>query len=351
VGCIVEHGHEWIPGQIISDCIFIQFFKSTQGFQLSAQKIVFLGTGGTIAGSANHAFEDSGYTAAQVSVQALLASLPGWQEGAAAERYVVEQVAQLDSKDMGFDVWVKLALRVAHFLAQPDVQGIVITHGTDTLEETAYFLQALLAPHKPVVLTCAMRPADALVADGPQNLIDALVVASSVGARGVTAVCAGTIFAAEDVQKVHPYRLNAFSAGDVGPIGFVEQGHLRLLRDWPSGSALPLACELADAAWPRVEIVMSHAGADGTVVRALLKAGVQGVVVVATGNGSVHQDLEAALVLAMQQGVKVLRAMRCSEGRLLPGSQDALPAAPGLTPVKARIALMLALMQAAPRAG
>lgn len=315
---------------------------------MSDQKIVFLGTGGTIAGTAANPFENSSYTAAQVGVRALLASLPGWNDGQGAERYVVEQVAQLDSKDMGFDVWAKLALRVAHFLAQGDVQGIVITHGTDTLEETAYFLQALLAPHKPVVLTCAMRPSNALVPDGPQNLLDALAVASSAGASGVTVVCAGAIYAAEEVQKNHPYRLNAFSAGDAGPIGFVEQGRLRLLRGWPRGQALATVATvagLADAAWPRVEIVMSYAGADGTVVRALLKAGVKGLVVAATGNGTVHQDLEAALLLAMQQGVQVLRATRCAEGRLLPGANDALPAAAGLTPVKARIALMLALMQ------
>ena len=314
---------------------------------MSDKKIVFLGTGGTIAGTAANSLEHSDYTAAQVSVHALLASLPGWNDGQGAERYVVEQVAQLDSKDMGFDVWVKLAMRVSHFLAQDDVQGIVITQGTDTLEETAYFLQALLAPSKPVVLTCAMRPSNALAPDGPQNLLDALAVASSSCASGVTVVCAGTIYGAEDVQKIHPYRLNAFSAGDAGPIGFVEQGRLRLLRDWPLGQALPLVSELADAAWPRVEIVMSYAGADGTVVRALLKAGVQGLVVAATGNGTVHQDLEAALLLAQQQGVKVLRATRCAEGCLLPGANDALPAAPGLTPVKARIALMLALMRAA----
>ena len=315
---------------------------------MSDQKIVFLGTGGTIAGTAANVLDHTGhsdYTAAQVGVRELLASLPGWNDGQGAERYVVEQVAQLDSKDMGFDVWAKLALRVAHFLAQDDVQGIVITHGTDTLEETAYFLQALLAPHKPVVLTCAMRPSNALVPDGPQNLLDALAVASSAGASGVTVVCAGAIYAAEEVQKIHPYRLNAFSAGDAGPIGFVEQGCLRLLRDWPHGQALALMTGLADAAWPRVEIVMSYAGADGTVVRALLKAGVKGLVVAATGNGTVHQDLEAALVLAMQQGVQVLRATRCAEGRLQPAANDALPAAPGLTPVKARIALMLALMQ------
>jgi L-asparaginase len=206
-------------------------------------------------------------------------------------------------------------------------------------------------PAKPVVLTCAMRPATALAPDGPQNMMDALAVAASPGAVGVSVVCAGAVFGAEDVQKIHPYRLNAFGAGDAGPIAYVEGGRLRQLRPWPHASTgLPegraaLLARLADTRWPRVEVVMSHAGADGWVVRALVEAGVQGLVVTTTGNGTVHQDLEAALRVAMAQGVKVLRASRCTEGRLLEGGNDALPAAPGLNSAKARIALMLALMQ------
>jgi L-asparaginase len=268
-----------------------------------------------------------------------------------ADRFMVEQLAQIDSKDMGFEVWVKLAQRVAHHLSQSEVQAVLITHGTDTLEETAYFLHALLMPSKPVVLTCAMRPATALVPDGPQNLMDALAVAVSPGAGGVSVVCAGAVFGAEDVQKIHPYRLNAFGAGDAGPIAYVEEGRLRQLRSWPHASTgllegrAALLGRLTDTRWPRVEVVMSHAGADGWVVRALVEAGVQGLVVSTTGNGTVHQDLEAALLEAMAQGVKVLRATRCTEGRILEGAHDALPAAPGLNSAKARIALMLELMQ------
>lgn len=311
------------------------------------QKIVILGTGGTIAGQSASTLDHTGYTAGQIGVNDLLAALPLGSLGSG--RFITEQVAQLDSKDMGFDVWVKLAQRVAHFLSQADVQAIVITHGTDTLEETAYFLHKLLAPAKPVVLTCAMRPATALVPDGPQNMMDALALAVSPGACGVSVVCAGAVYGPEDVQKVHPYRLNAFSGGDVGPIAYVEDGNVRLLRAWsPAGQVhadAALVAQLADAVWPRVEVVMSHAGADGLMVRALVHAGVQGLVVATTGNGSVHQDLEAALVLAMKQGVSVLRATRCTEGRMLPGADQRLPAAPGLSPVKARIALMLALMR------
>ena len=131
------------------------------------QKIVILGTGGTISGTAASPMDHTGYTAGQLGVADLLAGLPSAANGVSADRFIVEQLAQLDSKDMGFDVWVKLALRVAHHLSQPEVQAVLITHGTDTLEETAYFLHALLMPAKPVVLTCAMRPASALVPDGP----------------------------------------------------------------------------------------------------------------------------------------------------------------------------------------
>jgi L-asparaginase len=312
------------------------------------QNIVILGTGGTIAGRAASASDNIGYTAAQVSIDQLLAAIPALAE---AGSVITEQVAQIDSKDMSFAVWAQLAGRVNHFLAQPDIQGIVITHGTDTLEETAYFLQAVCKPTRPVVLTCAMRPATALVPDGPQNLLDAMAVARHAGARGVVAVCAGTIHSALDVQKVHTYKLDAFSSGDAGPIGYVEEGFVRLLRNWPLAQEgrYPIAMKniatLADVAdWPRVEIVMNHAGASGAVVEALLTQGVQGLVVAATGNGTLHHALEAALLKAQAAGVKVVRATRCLNGRVLPKPDDTLPDSKGLSPVKARVDLMLRLL-------
>ncbi len=311
---------------------------------MSVKKIVVLGTGGTIAGTAAHAADNVGYTAAQVGVAQLLAAIPALQ----GQPLHTEQVAQLDSKDMTFDVWRALAVRCAHWLAQDDVQGLVITHGTDTLEETAYFLQAVLAPAKPVVLTCAMRPSTAIAPDGPQNLIDAVTVASSPQARGVVAVCAGVIHGAMDVQKVHTYRLDAFGSGDAGPVGYVEEGALRLVRPWPSGDAQAAATALTAIAGaadlPRVEIVMSHAGANGAVVQVLVAQGIQGIVVAATGNGTVHTALLTALLKAQAGGVRVVRATRCANGRVLATGADALPDSQGLSPVKARIALALGLM-------
>ncbi len=312
---------------------------------------MILGTGGTIAGKAGRAGDNIGYTAAQVGVDELVQAIDGVAALAAAGRLVTEQVAQVDSKDMSFAVWTQLARRVHHYLAQDDVQGIVITHGTDTLEETAYFLQAVLQPAKPVVLTCAMRPATAVAPDGPQNVLDAVAVASWPGAQGVVAVCAGAIHSAQDVQKVHTYQLDAFSSGDAGPLGFIEEGSLRLMRNWPVAHAkhAPIAIKSiadssAQAIWPYVEIVMNYAGASGAVVQALLAQGVQGLVVAGTGNGSLHHELEAALLKAQAAGVEVVRATRCLNGRVLPKPGDAIPDSKGLSPVKARVALMLQLM-------
>ena len=311
------------------------------GRQAAQSTVVVLGTGGTIAGTAADASDNVGYTAAQLSVAQLVRAA----SALADTPLEVEQVAQVDSKDMSLVVWRELALRCAHHLARPDVAGIVITHGTDTLEETAWFLQRVLAPSKPIALTGAMRPATAFRSDGPQNLLDAVSVARSPAARGVVAVLAGLVHGARDVRKVHPYRMDAFSSGDAGPIGCIEEGRLRLFRAWPDGEALGVEVLPADtAAWPRVEIVMSHAAASGTVVRALCETGVQGLVVATTGNGTLHHTLEAALIEAQAQGVRGLRSTRCRNGRVLATPGDALPSSDDLLSVKARIELMLQLL-------
>jgi L-asparaginase len=312
--------------------------------QVTGKKLVVLATGGTIAGRAATASDTVGYTAAQLGVEALVASVPSLAQW----DLVTEQVAQVDSKDMTFDIWRALAVRCSHWLGQPEIVGIVVTHGTDTLEETAFFLHAVLAPAKPVVLTCAMRPATALSADGPQNIADAAIVATTPGARGVVAVSAGAIRGAVDLAKEHSYRLDAFGSGDAGPIGYVEAGQVRLLREWPQSSdARPVLQRVEKtAAWPRVEIVLSHAGAGGALVDALAGQAVQGLVVAGTGNGSVHRDLEAALRRAAAAGVKVVRSSRCPQGRILARPDDAFADSAGLSPVKARIALMLDLLDA-----
>ncbi len=314
------------------------------------KKVVILGTGGTIAGTAAEACDNLGYTAAQMGIEQLVAALP--HRGIASVDLVTEQVAQLDSKEMDFGVWIQLARRVSYWLDQPAIDGIVITHGTDTLEETAWFLQIVLNPHKPVVLTCAMRPATALAPDGPQNMVDAIAVAVHPGAGGVVVVCAGVIHGSADVQKAHTYRLDAFSSGDAGPLGYVEEGRLRVLRNWPVlpeyriGARFENLLKYADAvSWPRVEVVMNYVGAGPAIVEALVADGVHGLVVAATGNGSVHHALEKALLDAQARGVRIVRATRCLGGRVLPKEGDLLPDSQGLSPVKARVSLLLSLME------
>ena len=318
------------------------------------KNVVILATGGTIAGTAAHASEGVGYVAAQLGVAQLLTAVPDLAE-VAGGGLIAEQVAQLDSKDMDAATWLHLARRCAYWLARADVNAVVITHGTDTLEETAWFLQQVLpavAAGKPVVLTCAMRPATALLADGPQNLRDAVACAVDVKARGVLVVAAGQVHSARAVRKQHPYRLDAFSSAELGALGWVEEGRVRwqqpphgddfawdgCLDDFPAG-----------ADWPWVELVSSYAGCDGRAVDSLLAQGVQGLVVAATGNGTLHCALEAALQRALRAGVPVWLSTRCSEGQLVlsetANDKAALQPQPvALSPVKARISLQLELL-------
>lgn len=323
------------------------------------KKIVFLGTGGTIAGTAVDTGDNVGYTAAQVGLGELLQAIPSLQAALGDYAFLSEQVSQVDSKDIGWVQWRALAERIQHHLADPAVAAIVVTHGTDTLEETAFFLSQVLAEkllaQKPVVFTCAMRPASSLAPDGPQNVLDAVAVARSSRARGVLAVCAGVVHAARDIQKIHPYRLSAFDSGDAGPLAYVEEGHVRWLHACPvaeiaANSGLLVA--LSRDTWPRVEIVMSYAGATGATVRALCAPSVdiaqpvvQGIVVAGTGNGTIHHELESALREVQAQGVRVVRTTRCAYGDVVAGNAvGSFAVLQGLSPVKARIALMLELM-------
>lgn len=297
-----------------------------------------LGTGGTIAGTAASSSDHTGYTAAQIGVAQLLDSVPSLSNALNGVALKAEQIAQLDSKNMDGVTMARLALRCEALLSLPDVEGIVVTHGTDTLEETAYFLHRVLPAgllaRKAVVMTCAMRPATSSEADGPRNLHDAVVAALDGKTRGVQLACAGQVIAGEYVCKVHSHDLSAF----------IEQ-------KWPLAHmecALPAINLIANrVSWPRVEIVMNHAHQSGEIVHALLNAPsqspLQGLIVAATGNGTVSDGLEAALVEAQSRGVRVWRSTRTAFGSVTPTANDKLPCT-CLPPVKARIEMMLSLI-------
>ena len=313
-----------------------------------------LGTGGTIAGTAPKGSADSDYQAGQLGVQALLEPLlPAL--GGRIQCVQAVQVAQLDSRDMDHVVWQRLAAELQAGLDDDGVVGQVVTHGTDTLEETAVFLQGVLRGHKPVVLTAAMRPATSLHADGPAHLAQALQLAADPSARGVLMAFGAKAWPAIQVRKVHPFAMQAFSGGD-GPAVAAwanEQWNWRSEQEpcadgaaasLPRGLSMPARCE----DWPRVEIVHSHAGASGALVRALLQDGaapVAGVVVSATGNGSIHHTIHSALQDAVASGHlsrdRILVATRCTEGWVVGEPWHGWPTAARLTPAQARVALML----------
>lgn len=326
----------------------------------SGRRVVILATGGTIAGVAARADDHVGYQAGALGAESLVAAVPEL-----AQRNVeAHTLARLDSCDMGHDTWLALLERLRAELARPEVAGAVVTHGTDTLEETAYFLHRTLAAPKPVVFTAAMRPATALSADGPQNLLDAVTLAAWPGACGVLLAFAGKVYAGCDVRKVHGYRVEAFDAGDAGLVGTLAEGRLRQYRAWPRPAELHAAAarlaqvpdavagDAADfaadaAAWPAVDIVTSHAGARGEVIDALVRAGARGLVIAGTGNGSVHHALLSAAARAQAAGVVVRRASRCQLGGVV-GDKHETPRSAGLLTVpQARIELMLDLIAGA----
>lgn len=323
---------------------------------MGQSKLVILGTGGTIAGRADSQSQGVGYKAGQITVQSLLDAVPDLEQQALGP-VQTQQIAQVDSKDMDWPVWRALLRACTQALEDADTRAVVITHGTDTLEETAWLLHSLLPATKPIVLTCAMRPATALLADGPQNLRDAVTVAASGGRSGVWVVAGGEVHAAAQVQKVHPYRLQAMRSVEGGPQALVEEGRVRwLVPDAPSSPCAPSARAMVPAAMssdllaldelPWVEVVFSGALARASGVDALVAAGVSGIVVAGTGNATVHQGMEAALQRARDKGVWIWRGTRCAEGLPVASGLGTNPAEADLAqlPVaKARIAMMLAL--------
>ena len=314
-----------------------------------ARHVRILGTGGTIAGS-NNDNSSTSYRSGVVSVTDLVKALPGVDRIATISS---EQVANVPSGDMDEALWRKLLARVNAAMADSSVAGIVITHGTDTLEETAYFLHLVAPRTKPVVLVGSMRPSTAVSADGPQNLADAIRLAASPAAagRGVLVVMNDTIFEPVSVTKVDVRRVDAFAAPARGPIGEV-------LRDAPAffapAAPLPAALPLGDAPLPQVAILYAHAGITGDDVRRIA-GDAKGVVIAGVGAGGVSSSARDALRELVKRGVSVVRTPRQGHGDIW-GSQRAAAAddeaglrsigGRSLTPAKARVLLMLALQQA-----
>jgi L-asparaginase len=319
--------------------------STTTSTSSALPRIAVLATGGTIAGAASDATNTSGYQAGVVGVAQLLAAVPSL---ATVANVQAEQVASVDSKDMALALWTKLAQRVNELLASGEVDGVVITHGTDTLEETAYLLHLTVKSDKPVVLTAAMRPSSALSADGPLNLLNAVTVAGNARAKGQGVLVAfnNRIHSARDVVKTSTYAVDAFHSPEIGALGWVQDGRVEFQRSVvrPHTTATPF---VIDSQWPVVEVVVSYAGVSRVAVDALVAAGVKGIVVAGTGNGSIHATVQTALAEAAARGVAVVRSSRVGSGHVMrngAASDDALGfvSAGALNPYKARVLLMLA---------
>ena len=309
-----------------------------------------IATGGTIAGRAESAAATVGYKAGELTVEQLMASVPGLDKLASLSG---EQLCNIDSKDMQEAIWLQLAQRVKAAAARKDVDGIVITHGTDTLEETAYFLQMTVKTDKPIVLTGAMRPATAISADGPMNIWQSVQVAADASAkgRGVLVVMNGQIDTAEKVTKVNVNALQAFQSPGSGPIGLIVDRKIV----WQARS---LACALPEnetdfpvenlTQLPRVRIIYGYVGGDDALfVKAALQDGAKGLVYAACGNGSVPEKMTGALKETVASGVPVVIATRCGGGIVVLSKEmtekHGFIASGPLNPQKAKILLQLAL--------
>jgi L-asparaginase len=310
-------------------------------------RLRLLATGGTIAG-AQISRRERGYKAAAFSTEALIAAVPQLAELA---RIDVEQVAAIGSQDMDDATWLKLAQRTQAALEEPDLAGVVITHGTDTLEETAYFQNRVVHSTKPVVLVGAMRPATAISADGPMNLYNAVAVAAhpDVRARGVLVVANDEIHFAREVSKTNTTQVGTFRSTHGGLAGLVNAGRLHLfgppVRRHTSASEFSIR-DTHDV--PRVDIIYAHAGMGREMIDAAVRAGTRGIVVAGVGDGNVGFAALAALADAAKSGVAVFRSSRTGGGvveRNIEIDDDALGliAADELNPQKARVLLMLGL--------
>lgn len=309
--------------------------------------IRILATGGTIAGAGESA-AGSNYTAGKVGIDLLLEAVPQIHEIAKVEG---EQIAKIGSQDMNDEIWLMLAQRINQLFMDPNVDGIVVTHGTDTMEETAYFLNLTVKSNKPVVLVGAMRPSTAMSADGPMNLLQAVATASDKNAanKGVLIVMNGKILGARAAIKTHTLDVASFQGGDEGACGYVQGTKVFFQSQSLKRHTKESVFDIEGLnKLPKVGIVYGHSQVDSDVMTPFLTGSYDGIIYAGVGNGNIHQNLFPSLIEARHKGIQVVRSSRVPMGpTTLDGEVEDLTygfiASLGLNPQKARILLMLSL--------
>src|SRR5476651_348544 len=315
---------------------------------LSATKlphIVILATGGTIAGSAASNTQTTGYKAGALGVDTLINAVPELKKIADVNG---EQIANIGSENMTSDVILKLSKRVNELLARDDVDGVVITHGTDTLDETPYFLNLTVKSNKPVVFTASMRPATAISADGPMNLLEAVTVAADPDAkgRGVMVVLNDRIGAARFMTKTNATTVDTFKAPEEGYLGIIVGGKPQFETRVDKIHTLRSVFDVRNVKkLPQVVIIYGYQDDPEYVYDAAIAHHADGIVYAGTGAGSVSVRSDAGIKKAEKAGIIVVRASRTGSGVVPPDAEQPGLVADSLNPAKARILLMTALTQ------
>jgi L-asparaginase len=320
---------------------------ATSALAANLPRVRVLATGGTIAGAQASA-TGYGYKAGTYDVNSLLRAVPNLDKLAVI---TAEQVANIGSQDMSDEIWLALGKRVNAVLAAPDTDAVLVTHGTDTLEETSYFLSLVTKSDKPVVMVGSMRPATAISADGPRNLYDGVAVATNAGAKakGTLVVLNDTIHYARNVVKTDTTSVQTFASVNRGPAGVVHTGTVAWFEpmDRKLGKASEFSIETLDRL-PRVDVIYAHANMSADLIEAAIRNGAQGIVVAGVGDGNMTAPALDALTNATRNGVVVVRSTRLPSGIVLRNNEinddeKGFVASGELNPAKSRVLLQLAL--------
>lgn len=309
-------------------------------------RIAILGTGGTIAGFIDSTIATTGYTAGAIDIDVLIKAVPQIRDLADISW---EQIANIDSSNMCDEIWLRLAKKIAKLFAE-GIDGVVITHGTDTMEETAYFLNLTIKSDKPVVLVGAMRPSTAISADGPKNLYNAVALVANKEAKnkGVMVAINDKILSARGVVKTHSLNVDAFSSPDFGDLGYIVDGKVFFYNNVTKAHTKNAPFDVSKlTSLPKVDILYSYSNdGSGVAAKALFEHGTKGIVVAGSGAGSIHKNQKDVLKELLKKGLKVVVSSRVVAGCVAVSNSDeklGFISAEDLNPQKARVLLILAL--------